>query len=181
MASTTNRTSWLRSVVPLLKTSIGTSGPCPFMDWPALPLHLLMRYMRGHSKSSLTRSARAPGGCWCGPEPRVRQRPLLRGLDRTRCRHDSASSSRSADNKKSKSAEANAMQRTCGSLANRHLECAYLPQSFCRAIPSACRQRRHSEHALGHNVQSMPFLAVSLPTPKRRASRDCTGIASTQR
>ncbi len=35
-ASTTNMTSWSRSVVPALKTSIAVSGPCPFMDWPAL-------------------------------------------------------------------------------------------------------------------------------------------------
>lgn len=36
VASTTNMTSWSRSVVPLLKTCIGVSGPCPFMLSPAL-------------------------------------------------------------------------------------------------------------------------------------------------
>jgi hypothetical protein len=35
VASTTNMTSWSRLLVPALKTSIGVSAPCPFMDWPA--------------------------------------------------------------------------------------------------------------------------------------------------
>ena len=35
LASTTNMTSWSRSVVPALNTSIGMSAPCPFMDLPA--------------------------------------------------------------------------------------------------------------------------------------------------
>jgi hypothetical protein len=35
VASSTNMTSWSRSLVPLLKTSIGMSAPCPFMVWPA--------------------------------------------------------------------------------------------------------------------------------------------------
>ena len=35
VASTRNMTSWSRSVLPALKTSIGISAPCPFMDWPA--------------------------------------------------------------------------------------------------------------------------------------------------
>jgi hypothetical protein len=35
VASSTNMTSWSRLLVPLLKTSIGMSAPCPFMVWPA--------------------------------------------------------------------------------------------------------------------------------------------------
>jgi hypothetical protein len=35
VASTTNMTSWSRSVVPALKTSIGMSPPWPFIDSPA--------------------------------------------------------------------------------------------------------------------------------------------------
>lgn len=34
VASTTNMTSCVRSVVPALNTSIGVSAPCPFMDCP---------------------------------------------------------------------------------------------------------------------------------------------------
>ena len=35
VASTTNMTRALRSLVPLLETSMGISGPCPVIDWPA--------------------------------------------------------------------------------------------------------------------------------------------------
>jgi len=35
VASATNITNWSRSTVPLLKTSIGMSAPCPFMECPA--------------------------------------------------------------------------------------------------------------------------------------------------
>jgi hypothetical protein len=35
VASTTNITRALRSLAPLLETSIGVSGPCPVMNWPA--------------------------------------------------------------------------------------------------------------------------------------------------
>lgn len=35
VASTTNMTSWSRLEAPALKTTIGTSAPCPVMAWPA--------------------------------------------------------------------------------------------------------------------------------------------------